>query len=289
MLYNCYRHIKSKILTGIRTMITSSPLQVLFIGDLVGYPGQSIFQKHIQKLRDTHSIDVVIVNGENSAPDGRGITPQVMEFFASLKVDVVTSGNHIFAKKEIYPYLTSNKDLLRPANFPAACPGTGVTTIMVKGTTLGILNLQGRVFMRELVNCPFRAADSALTFLQARTNCIFVDMHAETTSEKLGMGYYLDGKVSAVVGTHTHVQTADERILPEGTAYITDVGMGGSLNSMIGMKKEIILKNILTQMPVKFAVETEGPFVLSGVVVSIDTSTGKALKIKRIYIVDDAT
>ena len=140
--------------------------------------------------------------------------------------------------------------------------------------------------MRELVNCPFRAADSALTFLKSRTNCIFVDMHAETSSEKTGMGYYLDGKVSAVVGTHTHVQTADERILPNGTGYITDVGMGGSLNSMIGMKKEIILQNMLTQMPVKFAVETEGPFVLSGVVVSIEGDSGKAVNIQRIYIVD---
>lgn len=261
--------------------------KILFIGDLVGDPGRAIFQKHLQRVRDAHAIDMVIVNGENSAPDGRGVTPQGMEFFKNLGVDIVTSGNHIWAKKEIIPYITDNKDLLRPANFPAGCPGTGVTTLNVKGVTVGVLNLQGRVFMRELVNCPFRAADSALTFLQSKTNIIFVDMHAETTSEKLGMGYYLDGKVSAVVGTHTHIQTADDRVLPGGTAYITDVGMGGALNSMIGMKKEIILKNMLTQMPAKFAVETEGPFVLSGVVIAIDTATGKAQSIKRIYIVDD--
>lgn len=266
--------------------MNSSILNVLFIGDLVGEPGRAIFKKHIQKLKDQYSIDVTIVNGENSASDGRGITPQVMEFFAVEKVDVVTSGNHIFAKKEIYPYLSNNQNLIRPANFPAGCPGSGIAIVSKKGISLGMLNLQGRVFMRELVNCPFRAADSALTFLKSRTNCIFVDMHAETSSEKMGMGYYLDGKVSAVVGTHTHVQTADERILSNGTGYITDVGMGGSLNSMIGMKKEIILQNMLTQMPVKFAVETEGPFVLSGVVVSIDGDSGKAVNIQRIYIVD---
>lgn len=261
--------------------------KILFIGDLVGDPGRAIFQKHIQRLRDAHNPDMVIVNGENSAPDGRGVTPQGMEFFKGLGVNIVTSGNHIWAKKEIVPYITDNKDLLRPANFPAGCPGTGVTTVNIDGITVGVLNLQGRIFMRELVNCPFRAADSALTYLQSKTNIIFVDMHAETTSEKLGMAYYLDGKVSAVVGTHTHIQTADDRVLPSGTAYITDVGMGGSLNSMIGMKKEVILKNMLTQMPVKFVVETEGPFVLSGVVVTIDTTTGKAQSIKRVYIVDD--
>lgn len=268
-------------------MHANSTFKILFIGDLVGDPGRAIFQKHIQKLKEQHAIDATIVNGENSAPDGRGVTPQNMQFFKECGVDVVTSGNHIWAKKEIIPYITENKDLLRPANFPAGCPGTGVAAFNIKGVTLGVMNLQGRVFMRELVNCPFRTADTGLSFLQARTNLIFVDMHAETTSEKLGMAYYLDGKVSAVVGTHTHIQTADDRVLPGGTAYITDVGMGGALNSMIGMKKEIILKNMLTQMPVKFAVETEGPFVLSGVVVTLNTETGKAQSIKRIYIVDD--
>lgn len=260
--------------------------KILFIGDLVGDPGRAVFQRHIQKLRDQYHPDMVIVNGENSAPDGRGVTPQTMEFFKFHGVNIVTSGNHIWAKKEIIPYITEHKDLLRPANFPAGCPGSGVATVTINGITVGILNLQGRVFMRELVNCPFRAADSALTYLNAKTNIIFVDMHAETTSEKLGMGFYLDGKVSAIVGTHTHIQTADDRVLPGGTAYITDVGMGGSLNSMIGMKKEVMLKNILTQMPVKFVVETEGPFVLSGVIVTINTTTGKADHIKRIYIVD---
>ncbi len=261
-------------------------LKVLFIGDLVGEPGRAIFARHIGRLVADHKIDAVIVNGENSAIDGRGITPQVMDFFLSHGVSVVTSCIHIWAKKEIYPYIAGSKQLLRPANFPAGCPGTGVTTVTVKGHTLGILNLQGRVFMRELVSCPFRAADSALTFLKNYTSCILVDMHAETSSEKMGMGYYLDGQVSAVVGTHTHVQTADERILPGGTAYITDVGMGGAQNSMIGMKKEIILQNMLTQMPVKFVVETAGPLMLHGVVIAIEPTTGRATSIQRISIVD---
>jgi metallophosphoesterase (TIGR00282 family) len=260
--------------------------KLLFIGDLVGDPGRALFQKNVGTLREKHKIDFVVVNGENSAADGRGITPTIMASFKEMGVDLVTSGNHIWAKKEIIPYFNDHKDLLRPANFPAGCPGSGVAILTSQsGFTLGVLNLQGRVFMRELVNCPFRAADSALTFLKSRTDCILVDMHAEASSEKMGMGYYLDGQVSAVVGTHTHVQTADERILPGGTAFISDVGCGAALNSMIGMKTEIIIKNMLTQMPVKFAVETEGPFQLCGVIITIE-DTGKALAIERLQIVD---
>lgn len=261
--------------------------KLLFIGDVVGEPGRAVLQKHISALRLKHKIDFVIVNGENSAADGRGITPTIMASFKEMGVDLVTSGNHIWAKKEIIPYFNDHKDLLRPANFPAGCPGSGVAVVTTQsGFTIGVLNLQGRVFMRELVNCPFRAAESALTFLKSRTDIILVDMHAETSSEKMGMGFYLDGQVSAVVGTHTHVQTADERILPRGTAYITDVGCGASVNSMIGMKTDIILKNMLTQMPVKFAVETEGPFQLCGVVITVE-DTGRALAIERVFIVDN--
>ena len=259
-------------------------LKLLFIGDLVGDPGRAIFGRQIGRLVDENKIDMVVVNGENSATDGRGITPQIMEFFIKLGVHVVTTGNHVWAKKEIYPYIATSKQLLRPANFPAGCPGSGVTMVKVKDVAVGVLNLQGRVFMRELVNCPFKAADSALTFLKNYTSCILVDMHAEASSEKMGLAYYLDGKVSAVVGTHTHVQTADERILPGGTAYITDVGMGGARNSMIGMKTETILQNMLTQMPVKFVVETEGPLFMNGVIITIDPATGKATDIKRIAI-----
>lgn len=262
-----------------------STLRIIILGDIVGASGRAMFQKHILSLRTEYKADAVIVNGENSA-QGKGITPKVVQFFKDHGVNMITSGNHIWRHKEIYSYLAHHDDLIRPANFPHGCPGKGSTVFHVQGFTIGVLNLQGRVFMRELVDCPFRTADSHLTFLKSKTNIIIVDMHAETTSEKLGLAYYLDGRVSAVVGTHTHIQTADNRVLPKGTAYITDLGMAGSLNSMIGMKKEPIIENYLTQMPQKFTVDTQPPMVMSGVVVHIDTVTGHAINIERIYRVD---
>lgn len=264
-------------------------LKVLILGDIVGIPGRFVFQKQIKNLKDRYEYDALIVNGENSASDGRGITPKIMNFFKHHGVTAVTTGNHIWQKKEIYHYLTENRDLLRPANFPSSCPGVGVATFSVGSQTLGVINVQGRVFMRELVNCPFRAVESAISYLKPRTHSIIVDMHAETTAEKIGLAYFVDGQVSAVVGTHTHVQTADERILPKGTAFISDLGMSGAINSMIGMKKEPIIQNMLTQMPVKFEVETEGPFILCGIFLTIDTETGHALHIERIKIIDDST
>jgi metallophosphoesterase (TIGR00282 family) len=242
-------------------------------------------QKHLHALREKYAINAVIVNGENSA-DGRGITPKLMHFFKHVGVNVVTSGNHIWHHKDIYEYLQYNTDLLRPENFPTECPGTGVTTFNVSGITVGVINVQGRVFMREHLACPFKTVESVLTFLQTKAKIILVDFHAETTAEKMAMGFFLDGKVSAVVGTHTHVQTADERILPQGTAFITDLGMAGSLNSMIGMKKDPIIRNFITQMPARFVVETEKPYFMCGVVIEIDATSGKALKISRIRIDD---
>ena len=262
-------------------------LRVLLVGDIVGLPGRTMFQKYSHHLRKEYDLDALIVNGENSGSAGRGISSKIVHFFKHNGADVITSGNHIWYNKEIYNYLAHNNDLLRPDNFPSECPGTGVTTFECKGFTIGVINLQGRVFMRELVNCPFRAADSALTYLRSKTSIIFVDFHAETTAEKLGLAYYLDGKVSGFVGTHTHVQTADERILPGGTGYITDLGMGGSLNSMIGMQKESIIRTMMTQMPEKFVVDTQGPFVLSGVVIDVDPKTGHAVGIERVRIIDN--
>lgn len=264
----------------------NAKLRVLLLGDLVGFPGRVIFQKHINSLKEKFSIDFVVVNGENSC-QGKGITSRIVRFFRHNGVDVVTSGNHIWQNKEIYSYLSENNDLLRPENFPTDCPGTGVGLYQCNGYSIGVINLQGRVFMREHVNDPFRTADSVLTFLKSRTPIILVDFHAETTSEKMALAYYLDGRVSALVGTHTHIQTADERILPNGTAYITDLGMAGALNSMLGMKKEPIIKNFLTQMPQKFEVDINGPMVLSGVWVEIDTTNGKATHIERVRIVDE--
>lgn len=260
-------------------------IRVLFIGDLVGKAGRAIFQKHIDRVRKKHAIDALIVNGENSA-QGRGITPKVAQFFKEHGVDVITSGNHIWHHKEIYSYLDTHKDLLRPINFPPEAPGVGVTTFNCKGFTVGVINVQGRVFMREMVTCPFRAVDSVLTYLKTRTNIILVDFHAEASSEKQALGLYLDGRISAIVGTHTHIQTADERILPGGTAYMTDLGMGGSLNESIGMRKEAVIQQFLTQLPVRFIAATSSPFVMSGVWVEIDATSGKAVHIERIRIVD---
>ena len=261
--------------------------KLLFIGDVCGIGGRAMLQKHLPALKEKYKATGIIVNGENSAGDGRGITSRIMRFFKHIGADLVTSGNHIWAKKDIFNYLTANTDLLRPANFPSGCPGPGLSTFMAGEILVGVLNLQARVFMREQVSCPFRAADSALTFLRTKTNIILVDFHGETTSEKAALANYLDGRVSAVVGTHTHVQTADERILPNGTAFITDVGMVGPLDSVIGVKKELIIEQILTQMPVRFQMQNEGPMVLSGVCIEIDNDTGKALMIERIRCIDD--
>ncbi len=264
-----------------------SMLTVLLLGDICAAPGRAIFQKHIARLREKYAADAVIVNGENSASTGKGITSRIMHFFKHHGVNVVTSGNHIWAQKEVYAYLNEHKDLLRPANFPTGCPGVGVTTFQAGNVTVGVINLQARTFMREFVNCPFRTAESLLTYLKPRTNIILVDFHGEATSEKLGLAYFLDGQVSVVVGTHTHVITADERILPGGTAYITDLGMAGSLNSMIGMKKEPIIQHMITQMPIRFEIDASPPLVMTGVCVRIDTSTGKAESIEPIKVIDN--
>lgn len=262
-------------------------LKILMLGDICAAPGRAIFQKYSAHLKQHYGADALIVNGENSASTGKGITSRIMKFFKHHGVDVVTSGNHIWAQREIYQYLKEHTDLLRPANFPTGCPGGGVTTFVVGSTTVGVINLQARTFMREFVACPFRTAESILTYLKPRTNIILVDFHGEASSEKMGLAYYLEGKVSAVVGTHTHVLTHDARILPGGTAYITDLGMAGAFNSMIGMKKEPIISHMITQMPIRFEVETEGPMILSGVCISINAETGKAEEIETIKIVDE--
>lgn len=263
-----------------------SYLRVLFLGDIVGSTGRAVFQKHIDALKAELNIDAVIVNGENSC-QGKGITSKIMRFFKHNGVDVVTSGNHIWRQRDIYKYLNENKDLLRPENYPSSCPGTGVTLFGCKGYEIGVINLQGRIFMRENLDCPFKTAETALSYLKSRTNIIFIDFHAEATSEKMGLGFYLDGKISGLVGTHTHIQTADERILPGGTAYISDLGMVGSLNSMIGMKKDLVISHLLTQMPVKFEVETAAPYLLTGVYIDVDPVTGKAVNIKRVRVIEN--
>jgi 2',3'-cyclic-nucleotide 2'-phosphodiesterase len=262
-------------------------LRILFVGDIVGAPGKALCKALLPKMRTQLQLDGIIVNGENSASDGRGITPLGARFLVDVcGVDVITTGNHVFAKREIQGFFAQEPRLLRPANFPSACPGQGIGFFTIAGATVAVLNLQGRVFMRELLGCPFKAAESAILYARHTTPIIFVDMHAETTSEKIGLGYHLDGQVSCIVGTHTHVSTADERILPRGTAFITDVGASCAVNSMIGMKKEPVLHNLITQMPAKFEVDVEPPYALQGIVVDIDRQTGKAISIERVRYVE---
>jgi len=261
-------------------------LTVLFFGDVVGKPGVALFAKWIAPLKKKHKADMVIINGENSASNGRGITPKLVTFLQEHGADVITSGNHIWGQRTIYNVIDTNERLLRPLNFPAKCPGKGFVLIPVGKHFVGVVNVQGRIFMHENLACPFQAMESALTYLKTKTNIIIVDFHAEVTSEKQGMGFFLDGKVTAVFGTHTHIQTADEQILPGGTGYITDVGCCGALHSMLGMKKEIIIRRFLTQMPERFVVEQKGPFSLHAVAVTIDVVSGKTTEIERIRIID---
>lgn len=263
----------------------STVLKILLIGDLFGKTGREIFARHITKIRADYAVDATIVNGENSA-DGKGITPEIAQFFKKHDVAVVTTGNHVWDKKDIIPYMSEHDTVLRPANYPDECPGTGMTFFTCKGYTVGVINLMGRLFMPAQLDCPLQKAHELVQEARTQTPIILVDMHAETTYEKACLGFFLDGTVSAVVGTHTHVQTADARILPKGTAYLTDLGMGGSLNSMIGATKEPLIQKFLNQMPTRHGVATDAPYVLSGAVVTIDTVIGKALAIETVYIVD---
>ena len=258
------------------------------MGDIIGPTGLQVFAKKLPSLREKYKVDTVIVNGENIAKNGRGIVPQDMEALKELGVDVVTSGNHVWAKNNIHAYLENNTDLLRPANYPSQCPGKGSTIFSVKNVPISVVSIQGRVFIKDLTECPFRTMQTLLSYLNSQTPIVIVDFHAEATAEKQGLAFFLDGKVSAVLGTHTHVQTADERILPGGTAFISDVGMVGSLNSMIGFKKESALRAMITQMPSRFEVDDEPPFVLGGVVITVNTESGKAQEIERIRLVDES-
>lgn len=255
-------------------------MRILFIGDIVGGPGRTIVAQALHGLRERKKIDVVIANGENSA-GGSGLTPKITDELFANGVDILTSGDHIWKKREIYEYLGVKKRLLRPANYPDGAPGHGAVVIDIKNVgKIGVMNLLGRVFMEALV-CPFTVASREVEKLRHETPIIFVDMHAEATSEKVAMGWHLDGKVSAVIGTHTHIQTADEKILPGGTAYITDCGMTGPYDSVIGRKKEFILERFLTQLPNRFEVASDD-VQMHGVLVDVDEKTGKAVSIERV-------
>ena len=256
-------------------------MKLLFLGDVVGRPGILAVKNLVPRVVARHGVDIVVANAENSE-GGAGVSAESAEALLGAQVNLLTSGNHIWSKKQIIPWLERHPDLLlRPANYPAGAPGKGHTIVTTPdGRKLGVVNLEGRVFMKALDD-PFQAASALVAELAKQTRCIFVDMHCEATSEKNAMGAYLDGKVSAVVGTHTHVQTADERLLPGGTAFITDVGMVGPLDSVIGIRKELSIERFLTQRPAPFEV-AKNLVYLQGVVIEIDDASGQALRIERV-------
>jgi 2',3'-cyclic-nucleotide 2'-phosphodiesterase len=258
---------------------------ILFVGDIVGSPGRQILKDHLADIVGQRKIDLAVVNCENAA-SGFGITPRLADELFAAGADVLTGGNHIWDRKEIMEYLPNQPRLLRPANFPEGLPGSGLYVGSSRsGTRCAVLNLQGRTFMAP-IDCPFRAAECELTRIPADVKVIVVDMHAETTSEKQAMGWFLDGKVSAVIGTHTHVATSDARVLPGGTAFITDVGMTGPHDSIIGMTKEPIIQRFLNSLPARFEV-AEGDLQMHSVLIDADETTGHARSIESLVVRSD--
>jgi len=254
---------------------------ILFIGDIVGKPGREAVKEFLPGLKQKYSLDLVIANGENAA-GGRGITKEVANELFDYGIDFLTMGNHVWDNKDILKFINDERRIIRPANYPKGVPGKGHAIVINNGLKVGVINLSGRVFLAPLEN-PFTMVINLINELALETPIIIVDFHAEATSEKIAMGWMLDGKVSAVICTHTHIQTADARILEKGTAYITDVGMTGPRDSVLGIKKEIVINNFLTQMPVKFEVAS-GVKQLNGVVLEIDETSGKAMQIIPIQI-----
>ena len=258
------------------------PVRILFIGDIVGRPGRDLVKRGLPSLVEHHSIDVVIANAENAAA-GFGITREIGDQLLDWGVDVMTSGNHVWDKREALDYIGTESRLLRPANYPAGVPGNGSYLARTKdGQTIGVINVMGRVFMQN-IDDPFVIVLREIEKLRDRTRTIFVDFHAEATSEKIAMGWHLDGRVTAVIGTHTHVQTADERILPKGTGYLTDVGMTGPHDSVIGVEIEPALGRFLNALPARFETATGNPR-LNAVLIESDPQSGRATDIDRISL-----
>lgn len=255
-------------------------LKLLFIGDVVSQPGCSFLRERLPQWKREQQIDIVIANGENSAV-GNGILPSSANFLLDSGVDVITTGNHVFKRREIYPYLDETPQVIRPANFPSCCHGSGYYLYDGGSYQLCVINLMGNVFMDALLENPFYAIDRILK--EVRADYYFVDFHAEATGEKKALAYYLDGRISCLVGTHTHVQTADEQILPNGTGYITDAGMTGPIESVLGVSPQNVIDRYRTQMPTRFEVK-DTPCQLEGVQVCIDKKTGKCVQISRVQI-----
>lgn len=258
-------------------------MRVLAVGDIVGRPGRRAVATFLPSLQKTFSLDLVVANAENAA-GGVGITPGIGQELLQTGIDLLTMGNHAWGKKEAYDFLDAEPRIIRPANYPDGAPGRGYTTVKSKaGIPVGVANLGGRVFFVNDLDCPFRCATRVVEELHRTAKVILVDFHAEATSEKVSLGHYLDGLVSAVFGTHTHVQTADARVLPGGTAYITDLGMTGPVDSVIGIDKTIVIERFLTQLPSKFEV-AGGPACLSGAVFDLDEDTGRARAVETVYV-----
>ena len=257
-------------------------MKVIVIGDIVGKPGRKALSASLKRLKEQHEAEFVVANAENAA-EGAGVVPRVGDEILGAGVDVMTSGNHIYDKKDVIKYIENEPRLLRPANYASDTPGRGVWLGSTQsGTPVAVINVQGRVFMPP-TDCPFKTADRLIAEIGNRASVIIVDHHAEATSEKQAMGRYLDGRVSVVVGTHTHVQTADEQVLPGGTAYITDLGMTGPYDSIIGVESQLVISRFLRGMPTRFETAT-GDARLCGVVVDVDERTGKAVSIERLQI-----
>jgi len=254
-------------------------MKIIFIGDIFASPGRRILSEHLDDIVETNRVDLTIANAENAA-GGFGVTPTIADELFAMGLDILTTGNHVWDKREVYEYLQHQPRLLRPANYPAGTPGKGVIVHKARnGVECAILNLQGRTYMPS-TDCPFRKADEILNALAPSIKVRIVDFHAEVTSEKMAMGWYLDGRVSAVMGTHTHVPTADTRILPGGTAYQTDVGMTGPYDSVIGIRKEIAFERFLTGLPIRMEA-AKAAAELHSVILEIDEHTGKALSLRR--------
>ena len=254
-------------------------IKVLHVGDIVGSPGRTLFARVAHRLRAEGQVDVIIANAENSAA-GRGLTPGLAEELFAAGADVLTLGDHTWDQKELMPYLDREPRIVRPANFAPGCPGRGFTTVDTPKGRVSVISLIGRVFLPP-ADCPFRTADEILKKRDQLGNLIFTEIHAEATSEKIALGRYLDGRVTSVVGTHTHVQTSDEVLLPKGTAYLTDLGMTGPKDSVLGRSLEPVLKKFLTGLPTKFEVAS-GDVALEGLLLTVDRKTGRATKLKRI-------
>lgn len=252
------------------------PLNVLMIGDIVGKLGRRTVAEVLPEIKRSHRIDFVIANGENTA-GGRGLTPATATELYESGIDVITSGNHIWENREIYPTLEKDRRVLRPINYPEGTIGCGIYS----SDGLAVVNVMGRTFMGVHLDCPFRAMDAALNKLRG-CNIIIVDLHAEATSEKIAMGFYLDGRVTAVLGTHTHVPTSDTRVLQGGTGYVSDVGMVGAVRSVLGMTIEPVIERFLTQLPNRFETVEKGPAIFNAIVMQIDEHSGKTLSIQRV-------